>query len=69
MSLEELLNIEAETDAEIKETEAEIGIEKERQKVLQRVKNKIELARQKRAELEGLRGERSGEQEHDDSRE
>ena len=69
MSLEELLNIEAETDAEIKETEAEIEKEKERQKVLQRIKVKIELVRQKREELEALRREISGEKEHDDSRE
>ena len=53
MSLEELLEVESKTDTEIEQTDAEI----ERLTVLRRVKGKIEIAKQKKAELDALRGQ------------
>lgn len=64
MPLEELLELEAKTDEKI----AEIKVAIEREKVLRRVKDKIERVGQLKEELEALRrGERSVGQEHEDS--
>lgn len=54
MSIEDLLAMEAETDERIKQADAEI----ERQKVLERVKKKMELAQQRESELQRMKQNR-----------